>query len=485
MAALHPDLYETLIVLDEIGIHEPVLTTLIRRITDIEWNTDVGRTASVRSVPETGGIILQIAPPFWETLNRYQRAFVVAHEMMHVILNHMGRFKEFRPKHPNLSEQSLAKVSNIAQDLIINESLLDVGFKLEYLGDLAENAIWWHTMLPSVRKLIDEAVEEEKLNQMAGEMAYRFFQRRGQDYEYYAWWMIKLGKLIPQNEENPAESLQGGGKTIETPEDFEDFLKNTNAEEVAEAVAKAIGEAILEGDTELEAEMAQGYSDDPRLVDAEGGGRTILPSKKKLRSLVKSDFNSQMQNAVSTAMNYATDPTFAREERKYHALPKSYRLPSLVTPTIEIDFQIYIDVSGSVAEYTQQFVDSSLSVIEAVTATKPEVTVRNIDYFIFATGVRNVTEEVVTGSEIDLNVGWGTSFTAIWDNFEEIGNMDAYVYIITDGYGNGSELVTPEQWYWLIFDEGIYAQDFNEVMKRIEHYLPKNAKAFPFNTVPE
>ena len=492
---LHPDLYEPIGILENFSINDPIISTLIRKVVDIEWNDEVGvGTASVRYSEDLKSIILQISPDFWKSLTPYQRAFLIAHEMMHVILNHMGRFAEFQAKHTDIPVPTLMVISNYATDLVINESLLETGFNSEQLGDFYNNGVFWHTLLPSVDEMIQNLIALGRLTAISGRLAYTMFQRRGQDYEYYAWWLLKLQKMMPEEEkENETENVQqnlgqGGGSPIETLEDFEDFIKNTDPAAVAEAVAEVLGREILEGNTDLEAELAGGPGPGvgKRLMDVDGGeNRTILPDKKKLRSLVKTDFESELRTAVSTAMNYPTDPTFAREERKYHGLPGSYRLPALVTQTITVDFQIYIDVSGSVSEYAQQFIDSSLSVIETVAAQKPEITVGNIDYFIFASTVRNITQEVMSGAPVDLNVGWGTSFTAIYDNFEEIGNQDAFVYIITDGYGDGADLVTTDQWYWLIFDDGIYSKDFNEAMANILPYLPKNARVFPFNTVPK
>ncbi|KKL53925.1 hypothetical protein LCGC14_2270530, partial [marine sediment metagenome] len=395
----------------------------------------------------------------------------------------------FATKHEKsgIPRDSLMTIFNYAMDLVVNETLLENGFDKKQLGSLATELVFWETLLPTVQEMIANAVAQSQISESTGQLAYEMFQRRGKDSEYYAWWLLKLA-----SKEDPTNELsKGAGKPIETMEDLKDFIENSPPEKVAEAIAEALGREILEGNSELEAELAGG---DPgpgggigkRLMDADGGPeRTILPDKKKLQSLVKTDFGTEMSKAVNSAMNYPTITTFAREERRYHTLADKFRLPALISQTITVNFQVYIDVSGSVAEYTQQFIDSSLSVIETVTEQKQEIEVGQVDYFIFADNVRNVTGEIQSGQPVTLDVGWGTSFTAIWDNFAEIGDEDAFVYVITDGYGDGANLVTTDKWYWLIYAPEIFSQDFNEAIAQVQPYLPSDARVFPFNINPD
>ncbi len=480
---LHPDLHEVILVLEELSINDPIVSTLVRRAGDIQWVEDPNHTAGVALSPE-GKIIFQFSPSFWKSLeNSYRRAFVVAHEMMHIILNHMERITQFATKHEKsgVSEEDLLTLYNYAIDLVVNESLLESGFDKERLGPMIGEMVFWETLLPVVQEMIASGVAQSRISESTGQRAYEMFQRSGKDSEYYAWWLLKL--VSP---EDPTRELRRrGGKPIETMADLKDFIQN-NPELVAEVIAEAIGREILEGNTELEAELVGGPGQGKRLIDADGGvGRTILPDKKKLRSLVKTDFGTEMTKAVNSAMNYPTVTTFAREERRYHTLADKFRLPALISRVITVNFQIYIDVSGSVARYTQQFINSSLSVIETVTEQKMEVEVGNVDYFIFANQVRNITSEMQSGSPVKLDVGGGTSFTAIWDTFEEIGDLDAFVYVITDGYGDGMGLITTDKWYWLIYAPEIYGKSFNEVIARVQPFLPANARVFPFNISPE
>ena len=58
-------------------------------------------------------LYMLLNPDFWDSLNVVNKAFVIAHESLHIILNHGKRGHEY-------SDQKLV---NVAQDIVINEML--------------------------------------------------------------------------------------------------------------------------------------------------------------------------------------------------------------------------------------------------------------------------------------------------------------------------------------------------------------------------
>ena len=67
-------------------------------------------------------VSFEFNPKYWNKLSNYERAFVIAHESLHVILNHGKRiFPKTKEEH---------KTANVAMDIAVNEMLLG-GFYFE------------------------------------------------------------------------------------------------------------------------------------------------------------------------------------------------------------------------------------------------------------------------------------------------------------------------------------------------------------------
>ena len=97
-------------------------------------------TAGIQFEKKTGrqlGFLFN--PKWWNQLNPYQRAFIVAHECLHVILNH--GIRSVSAKYPQLS--------NVAMDVVVNTMLIDnYGFDRSKLGDFAKEGCWLDTVFP-------------------------------------------------------------------------------------------------------------------------------------------------------------------------------------------------------------------------------------------------------------------------------------------------------------------------------------------------
>src|SRR5436190_2572134 len=75
--------------------------------------TDTLPTAAVSFDPHEGGQFLNFYfnPQFWRRLSNYERAFVIAHESLHVFLNHGVRSKDLpQIEHP---------IANVAMDVVV------------------------------------------------------------------------------------------------------------------------------------------------------------------------------------------------------------------------------------------------------------------------------------------------------------------------------------------------------------------------------
>lgn len=76
-------------------------------------------------------------PKFWSNLNDHQRAFIIAHECLHVFLNHGVRSMEEKDK----------MLANVALDVAVNHSLVNnFGFDYEKLESLKDSLCFVNTI---------------------------------------------------------------------------------------------------------------------------------------------------------------------------------------------------------------------------------------------------------------------------------------------------------------------------------------------------
>lgn len=88
-------------------------------------------TAAVSFDREGNYIQFLFSPQYYNSMDNYSRAFVIAHEMLHIILKHGKR---------GMGRQ--AEIANIAMDLVVNHTLVNrFGFERDLIVD-AERLCW-------------------------------------------------------------------------------------------------------------------------------------------------------------------------------------------------------------------------------------------------------------------------------------------------------------------------------------------------------
>ena len=113
------------------------------------FTTDI-ETAAVSFDAQGDWVEFVFNPQYWESLDQYQRLFVICHECVHIILNHGIR---------TLGSKD-SQVANFLLDVIVNHSLVKgFGFDRDLLGDLDKKGCWVDTVFPGEDMPDDKSFE--------------------------------------------------------------------------------------------------------------------------------------------------------------------------------------------------------------------------------------------------------------------------------------------------------------------------------------
>lgn len=105
------------------------------------------KTACVSWDKETQGCTFIFNPDFWESLDFYNRLWVITHEALHLVLNHIIRFGENKKSH---------EIANIAADIVVNHLTVNqFGFDRDRIED-EKKYCWIDTVFPLMPLLKDD-----------------------------------------------------------------------------------------------------------------------------------------------------------------------------------------------------------------------------------------------------------------------------------------------------------------------------------------
>jgi DNA-binding cell septation regulator SpoVG len=343
-------------------------------------------------------------PDFWAKLNDYDRAFIVSHECLHVLLNHgsRGLFATRTGHH----EQA-----NIAMDLAINHMLEDqFGFSRKLLGEeIRDKLVYNETFYPSGTQFASDDTFEEHYVRIS-----RLIES-GKIKE------IKVPGLDDHSYMQPNE--KGGDAHIrETAKE----LSANERQKLVDAVKKSYKQAGNErGLNWLDINASR-----PR-------------KKRKWEQCVK------LWNHNAIFHDDDLEENFMKPDRRLgYFQPKAehFFLPG-DNPTYikkkdrkRIKLFLFLDVSGSCVHLKDYF-------FEAGRTFPPERF--EVRAFTFNTEVQEV--DIYTDKIIGNG---GTSFTCI-ENYinEHFPKYPKNVFVFTDGYGDNVNPLHPERWYWFMTEE--------------------------------
>jgi hypothetical protein len=274
---------------------------------DIEY-TDKIDTLAVSCNKDSDDIILSINLKFWNILNIPQKCFVISHECLHIIFNHLTRLKYMIQNDKTIN----IKILNIAADLCVNESLIR-SYKF-IRSEVDMNYYWLDTCFPD------------------GSVSY------GHNLEYY------YEKLLDSN-------IPDGGLV--------DFHGDWEATDIPEDNIKNIISNLSENEKEtLEKVLSIAGTDD--FVINKILQKKDIKKNKKWEAIVQNWVKSKLEISDKEISQWA------RTNRRFVTLQSNFFIPT----EMEIEnkekkkYNVYffLDVSGSCRGYAQRFYDSARSI---------------------------------------------------------------------------------------------------------------------------
>jgi predicted metal-dependent peptidase len=353
-------------------------------------------TAAVYASRETGQFLyLKINPLFWRGLSMPERTFIIAHECIHLILDHLVRLS-----HPGIN----STIANYAADLVVNHMCVEkFGFKRSQIDP--EGVYCW----------IDKFFTPEE-NVFSGETMEYYYNLLEKKHE--------AGKLPMSGEGAPRLVDQHEQIDEEAVKDFIEKMDKLLSPQEKEALSKLAG------------------------IGGEGIWTFLnvrVKKKKKWETVIK-------QWAVKTVgFKQKNLDQWARSSRRMAFLkqtglflPAEMELDERKQEKKKIVVHFYLDTSGSCHHLAERF----------FTAAKSLPTEHfDIRLFCFHD---YVVETDITGDKV--HKGGGTAFHIIEENIQLLMGKEGTsypkaVFVITDGMGTPVAPQIPESWHWFLSED--------------------------------
>ena len=324
----------------------------------------------------TDGLKLYYNSRFIMMLKPKEVEFLVAHEVMHVVYDHIGRRIDRDPE-----------IWNIANDYTVNADL-----KKHKVGEFI-------TTVP--------CLYEKKYEDWTSEDIYEDLMKNVQ--------YINIDDLLDQMLD---DHLDGEGDDSEDGDGNEDRKgkgRPKMSESEREAMRQEVKQAILNAAQQAEAgSMPAGVE---RLI------KQMTDPVMPWRELIQTNLTSAIKS----------DYTWMRPSRR------SWHMDAIMpgmNPGEEIDVDIYIDMSGSISnKQGMQFLSEVAGMMYAFDGYNLRVTC--FDTKCYNTQEFS-SENMERIEEYELHGGGGTDFDCIFDDLKEAGRVPNRLIVFTDGYPFGS-----------------------------------------------
>jgi len=356
-------------------------------------------TAAITFDSDGNALNLLINRSFWNSLNEHTRLFLICHEMLHIILQHGVRFREY------YNTEHFSKM-NTAADVVINETLVNsFDFnRSELLQRLDDNGCWMDTIFKNRSDVL-----------------------RDESTEYY------FNRLKDDN-------IDTGGyfsidkHTILTPDDAQKIQKHL----IDSGVLGNICSDFLN-------KIPQSMKDDLPAGSGDGSWSTVDAVRKvksKWETVIKKWESLHRKDTVESSERWErVNPRYSHIISNNIHLPTEHKVMDEYLVKDKLDVFFFLDTSGSCYSLKNRFFSAARSL-------NPKKF--NIRLFCFDTRVEelDIKSNRVYG-------GGGTVFNIIENKIQQIIKSDGIkyphaVWIITDGYGNAVTPEKPEKWYWFL-----------------------------------
>ena len=319
---------------------------------------------------------------FFNKMNNKEIEFVIAHEILHCVFDHLGRRNERDPR-----------LYNIAADYIVNNLLVrdHIGEKPSFIDCFQDFKYDGWTS----EEVYDDIYEQAKKN--------------GQDF------LDQLGEMLDEHLDNEEGDKEGAGET----QDANGNKVSKNKPKYSKEEMKKIKDEIKE--SMISASQAAGAGNTPKEVARMI--KDLTEPKMNWREILRQQIQSTIRN----------DYTFSRPSRKgWHT---GAVLPGMNFDET-IDLCVAIDMSGSISnKQGQDFLGEVKGIMDEYKDYKIKIwcfdtNVYNEDDFSADDG-RELTDYEVIG-------GGGTDFDANWTYMKENDIQPKKFLMFTDGYPFGS-----------------------------------------------
>mgnify|MGYP006111535343 FL=1 len=318
---------------------------------------------------------------FFNAMNNKEIEFVVAHEILHMVFDHMGRRDDRDPM-----------IYNISADYIVNNTLVR-----DRIGKI-----------PSIVNCYQDFKYEGWTSEEVYDDVYEEAKKNGEEY------LKQLGEMLDEHLDMDGED-EGGSDGEDEGEDVNGNATSKKQPKYTESEMKQIKDEIKEN--MISAAQSAGAGNVPgevariikELTEPKMNWRQLI--RQQIQSTIKSDFTfsrpsrkGQMSGAILPGMNFAET----------------------------IDICVSIDMSGSIGN--KQGADF-LGEIQGIMEEFPDY---NIKVWCFDTRVYNEQEFTADGGEdlldYELMGGGGTDFMCNWTYMKEHDIQPKKFIMFTDGY---------------------------------------------------
>lgn len=366
-------------------------------------------TACVNFDKEGKFVWFRFNPNFWDSLDLYNKLFVICHEALHVVLNHGSRSRDSGIN---------SSAANIAMDVVVNHSLVR---NFLFDRDKVKNSLdycWVDTVFKDRDPLPDE----------------------NETFEHY----MNLFDVV-YGDGMPGDGEGSGFKTVD------DHSKMGGWEKVIKDLNDSLTEEEKESlQSTIQKHFQEEAKQNPKEAGTAKGGWVFaktghVKKKRKWETIIRRWALKHMKTTDKEVDQWA------RINRRMTMLPRDMMLPSEATVEVpdnessRIEVWFFLDTSGSCWDLKDRFFAAAESL--------PEKRF-DVRLFCFDTSV-----EETTLKSRKIYGGGGTSFDILEKHVVNLMAKESKahpeaVFVITDGYGNRIRPSQPKRWHWFLTADG-------------------------------
>jgi hypothetical protein len=390
--------------------------SLFRKFWDLGdpvW-TDKLPTAGVTFNEDGDLVYFLFNKDFWDALPAYDRAFVVAHEFLHILLEHGRRIN---------SPTDDKEIANKAMDICVNQLLIDsFGFdqsKLTIEKILGVPLCWYDEIFKGSRR-VEKNREAEYYYNILRQLATKKIIMKGQLLDSHLT-NEERGKLFKKASSFIYEELKNDAKLA-------GIIKQQNKRL---PLNKDFVDALLE--------QQAGTGSAGKMTELKN---QLIKKKRRWESVIPKKDLERYTHDIEDVENF-----IRRNKRLEFILPDEYLIPSesmmdtIVKKKDKIDLFMFLDNSSSCKSYAQKFFNAYKSL------DKRKFNIRLFSFDVIVMEL-DPTKHEIFGSG-------GTSFKCIETHIQEILKTEErkkypYVFVITDGMGDLVIPENPQKWHWFL-----------------------------------